>query len=81
MTYYAYILKSVSHGSYYYGSTGDISNRVQEHKQGKQKYTKGKRPWVLHYYEEFSTRSEAQKREYFFKSIEGYRFLKENGII
>ena len=81
MSYYAYILKSITYNTYYYGSTKDLSKRLFEHNQGKQKYTKGRRPWVLHYYEEFASRSDAQKREYFFKSIIGYRFLKENGII
>jgi putative endonuclease len=45
------------------------------------KYTKGRRPWKVHYIEEFSTKSEAYKREQYFKSIQGYRFLKSQGII
>ncbi len=34
-----------------------------------------------HYYESFETKSEAAKREYFFKSIAGYNYLKSNRII
>lgn len=63
------------------GSTQDLKKRIDEHNNGRVKYTKGRRPWVLHYVEEYETRAEAQKREYFFKSIEGYKFLKENNII
>jgi len=35
----------------------------------------------LHYFEEFETRSEAFKRERFFKSIDGYNYLKSQKII
>ena len=81
MKFYAYILKSLSHGNYYYGSTNDLEKRISQHNNGQMKYTKGRRPWILHYFEEFDTRSEAQKREYFFKSIEGYNYLKQANII
>jgi putative endonuclease len=43
--------------------------------------TKGRRPFIAHYFEEFSTRSEAYNREKFFKTIDGYNWLKEKGII
>jgi putative endonuclease len=81
MQFFAYILKSQSHGTYYYGSCSDFERRLKEHNKGEVKYTKGRRPWVLHYMEAFASRSEAQKREYFFKSIEGYKYLKQSGII
>ncbi len=81
MKFYAYILKSLSYGNYYYGSTNDLEKRINQHNNGQMKYTKGRRPWILHYFEEFDTRSEAQKREYFFKSIEGYNYLKQANII
>jgi len=61
-----YILKSLYDGTYYYGSTKDIQSRLNTHNSGKVRYTKGRRPWVLHYAEEFNTRSEAYKRELFF---------------
>jgi putative endonuclease len=81
MKYCTYILKSISYGTYYYGSTGDISKRLKENNNGQVKYTKGRRPWLVHHIEFYETRSEAQKREFFFKSIEGYRYLKQSGII
>jgi putative endonuclease len=40
-----------------------------------------RKPWKLHYYEEFETKGDAMKREKFFKTIEGYKFLKEKLII
>ena len=81
MKYYAYILKSLSHGTYYYGSSGNLAERLKVHNLGKVRYTKGRRPWQVHYAEDFESRSEAVRRERFFKTIEGYRYLKENGII
>jgi len=35
----------------------------------------------LHYKEEFNTRSEAVRRERFFKSYDGYKYLKSQKII
>lgn len=81
ISYYAYILKSKSHGTYYYGSSEDVEERLKEHNAGRQRYTKGRRPWNIHYVETFETRSEARKREAFLKSIAGYRYLKAKGII
>ncbi|HAG14976.1 MAG TPA: hypothetical protein DCG69_00425 [Bacteroidales bacterium] len=34
MAYYTYILKSESHGNYYYGSTIHIETRLAEHNNG-----------------------------------------------
>jgi putative endonuclease len=79
--YHAYILRSLKDGSYYYGSAEDISGRLKDHNRGKVKYTKGHLPYELHYSEEFPTRREAIVRERFFKSIAGYRWLREKGII
>ena len=78
--FFAYILKSELDGSHYYGHCEDFEKRLKRHNAGKVRSTKAKRPWKLHYFEEFQTQSEAYKREMFFKSIEGYQFLKANGI-
>ena len=79
--FYAYILKSRKDGTFYKGSTKNIEERIRIHNSGKEKYTKGHRPNTLHYYEEFKTRKEAVFRERFFKSIEGYNWLKSKKII
>ncbi len=75
-----YILKSIKDGSYYYGNTKDLSNRLKMHNSGKVKYTKSKMPWIVQYTENFESRSEALKREKFFKTIDGYKWLKDNSI-
>ncbi len=78
--YSTYILKSEKTGTYYYGHSIDLIKRLKRHNSGFVKSTKSKRPWVVHYKEEFQTKSEAYKRELFFKSIDGYNWLGDNKI-
>ncbi|MGE5437320.1 MAG: GIY-YIG nuclease family protein [Syntrophothermus sp.] len=79
--YYTYIIKSLKDNTFYYGSTSDLDKRIKNHNSGKSKYTKKKIPRVLYYKEEFSTKREAIKREMFFKSVDGYIWLKKLNII
>ncbi|MBU2446569.1 MAG: GIY-YIG nuclease family protein [Bacteroidetes bacterium] len=79
--FYAYIIKSVKNSTYYYGHTSNLEARVKQHNLGKTPYTKNLRPWALHYFESFATKSGAITREKFFKSIDGYNWLKSNNII
>ncbi|TVR30241.1 MAG: GIY-YIG nuclease family protein [Balneolaceae bacterium] len=79
--YYTYILKSEMSYSHYYGHTSDLITRLKRHNAGKVRSTKAYKPWKLIYSEKFATKSEAYQREKFFKSIDGYNFLKEKGII
>lgn len=60
---YTYILRC-SDGSLYCGWTNQLDRRIEAHNLGKgAKYTKGRCPVVLVYYEEFSTKEEALRRE------------------
>ena len=74
--FYCYILKSSVDGSFYKGLTENIENRLKQHNSGKSEYTSRKGPWKLVYLEEFITREEAMKRERYFKSAAGRRFIK-----
>lgn len=58
-----YILK-LRDGSYYVGSTGDLKQRLEYHRNKKVKSTKDKLPFELIYIESYESRSEAQTREY-----------------
>ncbi|MDW3209454.1 MAG: GIY-YIG nuclease family protein [Reichenbachiella sp.] len=78
--FFTYILKIEIDGSYYCGHSKNIESRLQRHNSGKVRSTKAKRPWILHYQEVFETKSEAYRREMFFKSIDGYNFLKSEKI-
>ena len=78
---YTYILRSLRDGKFYYGSTGNLLRRLKDHNMGKVRSTKGRRPLELHYSEEFTVKSDALRREMFFKSIDGRRWLQDKGII
>ncbi len=78
--FYAYILKSEKDGGYYFGSTSNLENRLKTHNAGKVRSTKGRRLWKLHYFEKYNYKQEAMKRERFFKTINGYNWLKNQKI-
>lgn len=60
---YTYILKCRD-GTYYTGWTNNLDHRLKAHNQGKgAKYTRTRRPVELAYYETFSTKEEAMRRE------------------
>ncbi len=69
--YYLYILRC-SDNSLYCGQTNDLQRRVREHNSDKfksAKYTKGRRPVKLIYFEKYKTISEALKREFKIKKM------------
>ena len=71
-----YVLFSPDRHRYYIGSTDDLASRVSRHQRGGVPSTRPYLPWVLVYHEEFSTRGEAQKREYQVKSYKGGEAFK-----
>ena len=79
--FYTYVLFSQKANKHYYGSAQDLQKRLNEHNRGKVKFTKPFVPWSIVYFEEYETRSDAFKREMFFKSIDGYRWLREHKIV
>ena len=68
MSYYSYVLRSSKNGILYKGSTQNLEKRLQTHNSGKVNFTSKNIPWELVISEEFSTRSEAVKREKWYKS-------------
>jgi putative endonuclease len=80
MPYYVYVLKSTNFNRRYIGSCEDLHLRLQQHNSGKVRSSKAYKPYELAYSEIFQTRSEAFKREQFFKTLEGYNFLKSINI-
>ena len=71
MKFYLYILKSLKDGNFYTGMTSDLEKRLKQHNAGKTPSTKPRRPFVLIYSEEFSSREDARKREIYLKSYAG----------
>ena len=69
MTAYVYML-SCADGSLYTGWTNDLAKRLENHQAGKgAKYTRGRLPVKLAYYETYETESEARKRECAIKKL------------
>ncbi len=75
--YYVHVIKSIKYLNRYTGSTDNVIKRLDEHNKGKCRYTKGRRPWMLVYQEEFLSRAEAMKRENFLKSGQGRMYLND----
>ncbi|MBL8029684.1 MAG: GIY-YIG nuclease family protein [Candidatus Doudnabacteria bacterium] len=74
--YYVYFLKSLQNGDVYIGSCENVQLRYTQHNKGRVKSTKGYRPWKLLSYETCLTRSEAMKKEKFYKSGQQKELLK-----
>lgn len=67
--HYVYILQC-GDGSLYTGWTNDIEKRVKAHAEGKGgKYTRGRLPVKLVYFEEYADKGTALKREYQIKQM------------
>jgi putative endonuclease len=66
---FVYILQC-SDQTYYTGYATDIDRRLQEHQQGTGcKYTRGRLPVELVYWEEWESKSQAMQREHQIKQL------------
>jgi putative endonuclease len=60
---YVYLLRSNRDGRFYVGWTTDVERRLQQHNEGKSRYTKSRGPWELVATEVFEDKDLAKKRE------------------
>ncbi|MBI2613139.1 GIY-YIG nuclease family protein [Candidatus Kaiserbacteria bacterium] len=74
MRYVVYVLRD-SAGHLYKGMTRDLPNRLKEHRKGTTRTTSRMKDLSVAYTEEFDTFDAARKRELYFKSAAGRRFL------
>lgn len=66
---YVYIIRCKDN-SLYTGWTNNLEKRFEDHSKGKgAKYTRGRGPLKLVYFEKFDTKEEAMKREYAIKNL------------
>lgn len=66
---YVYILRC-SDNTLYTGYTNNLRNRIKVHNSGKgAKYTRGRLPVELLYFEEYEIKNKALKREYEIKKL------------
>lgn len=77
--HFVYIVECADR-TFYTGYANDIQKRIETHNKGRgAKYTRCRLPVKLVYTEEFETKSEAMKREYFIKQLS--REQKKNLIM
>lgn len=67
--HYVYIVECKDN-TLYTGYTNNLEKRIEKHNNGlAAKYTRGRTPVKLVYFEEFDNKSDALKRECFIKSL------------
>ncbi len=74
--FFVYIIQSKKDFSFYIGQTSDLDSRLNKHNEGLSKYTSSKIPWKLVYFEMYSTRAEAIKREQEIKLKKSKKYLE-----
>ncbi len=74
--YYTYVLESLKDRKLYIGWTNNLEQRIKEHQTGKVFSTKYRLPVKLIYYEACLSKEAAIKREKYFKTGFGRRFLR-----
>jgi len=56
----------------------NLEERLKWHNEGRVNFTSKYLPWIRVHYEEYSTRSEAMKREKYLKTGAGREWIKNN---
>ena len=76
MAFYVYILQSQTTGRYYVGQTKDVEARLAYHNANYSRALRNRGPWQLIYFEEYTTRREAVRREQEIKRQKDRRFIE-----
>jgi putative endonuclease len=77
MEFYVYILQSEKDGSFYFGQTNNLDDRLKRHNSGSEKYTSKKTPWRLFWYIKVDSRAEAMKLEKKLKNLKSTKRMME----
>lgn len=76
--FYVYVIESIKTGKKYTGFTSKApEERLKEHNSGNTIWPKKERPFRMIYYERYTSREIAKKRELFLKSGKGREFIKK----
>ena len=71
----AYVVRSIGTGYLYKGHCENLHERLKQHNSGMTESIRMHVPFEVVYFESFETREEAIRREKYFKSAAGRRFL------
>lgn len=74
--YHVYVLYSLKDKKLYLGFTKNINSRPRQHNMGGVPSTKTRRPLKLIYFESYTSKADALRREKYFKTTAGKRALK-----
>jgi len=74
---YVYVIESLNDQTRYTGIAIDPISRLKEHNAGKNRFTKGHRPWRIIFTEQYPDWEAARKREKYLKSDAGKNWLKK----
>jgi len=74
--YFVYIIYSGEFDRYYIGQTENLAQRLDQHMEGKSKYTSRAKDWEIKYVEEFESREAAMKREREIKKKKSRKFIE-----
>lgn len=76
--FFTYVIKSLHREYYYKGHCVDLKLRLEQHNAGRTQSNKNYRPFELVYFEAFESLKEAIRREKYFKTAAGRRFLNQH---
>ena len=74
---FVYVIESLTDKTWYTGIALSAVNRLKEHNSGKNRFTKGHRPWKIIHTEEHDDWQGARNREKYLKSPAGKRWLEK----
>ncbi len=72
-----YVLLSTKDNATYVGMAKDVVARLNEHNAGKNRYTKGHRPWKIIYTQHYPDWKQARVHEKYLKSSAGKKWLQK----
>ncbi len=73
--YWVYVLESIKDKKRYIGFTTNLNKRLKEHNSGSVFSTKPRLPFKIIYAEVCINETDARRREEYFKTTDGRRFL------
>ena len=77
MQHFDYIIYSQTRDRYYIGSCADLDVRLNRHNAGATQSTKNGRPWKIVFHEDYSSKTEALKREIYLKRMKSRIYIEE----